>query len=106
MKHVILEKLGPCKDAAHPTAQDKSKQADDIPMGESPWTGYVVEGKPMGEPEKGRCFFIDRYKRNGEEVRGFFRTSPIRDIIPDPDNPDVQTLVTMNSHYKMTTLDE
>jgi hypothetical protein len=99
MKTVTLTKMRACENPDAPTCEDRSKQAQHIPEDQSPWTGYTVKGEPVGEPKVGRCFFIKRAERNGAEIPGMFRTSPITDIAPI--NRNCMELITRNSVYRL-----
>lgn len=94
---ITLKKLRPRENPDAPTATDTSKQAEEIPNNQSPWTGYTIRGEPLGAPEIGRRFFVQRKERNGEEVEGYFRTSPVTDVEDVSDNEKV--LTTRNSVY-------
>jgi len=60
----------------------------------SPNVEYWVIGKINSEPEVGKCFSMDRYIRNGTEVRGMFSSTKITKITEDG-------FETMNSVYKL-----
>lgn len=96
---ITLTKLHASENPDAPTSTDRSKQAEEIPDTESPWEGYTVKGRALGEPEVGRCFFVQRHERNGEEVAGYFRTSPIVRI--EELTHSEKILTTRNSVYRL-----
>lgn len=97
---ITLQKLRPRENPDAPTSTDTSKQAENIPENQSPWTGYTVKGRALDEPEVGRCFFVQRHERNGEEIEGYFRTSPVTNIEDVSDREKI--LTTRNSVYLYT----
>lgn len=58
---------------------------------------YTVEGYLLEPIKVGKSIFIDRVKRNGEEVPGFMQTSRVKSI-------EGNRILTDNSVYEITRL--
>lgn len=62
----------------------------------SPNIGYSVEGNLIGGPLIGESLMMDRYFRNGQEIRGTFATSRVTGY-----DEETGILTTKNSIYKL-----
>ena len=61
------------------TALDRTVEAQEL-GNQSPWVGYEVEGTADYPPVEGETFCVHREVRNGKEIPGKFRTSPVRTV--------------------------
>jgi hypothetical protein len=90
-KHVVIKKVGELADAKVKAASwDKHVPGADSAL--SLPVEYIVEGILMNDIVCGEPVRMDRTKRNGIEMLGFFVTSPVTGI-------DGDTFKTLNSLY-------
>jgi hypothetical protein len=95
--HIRVTKLGPVSEPYYATPSwdeyNDGSNAYTIP------TDYEAEGLLMVPLELEKPLIIDRWKRNGVEVRGLFRSSPVKKIIEESEFRAV--FETLNSRYQM-----
>jgi hypothetical protein len=65
---------------------------------------YFVKGYIDNEPEIGAMFYVDRYERNGVEVPGVFKTSPVQKILREGPDSSAVLIHTENSVWYMEKL--
>lgn len=95
MIHVVVRKIDISDDPVNRTAVDRTLEAQDL-GNESPWVGYEIEGVADSPPVESEPFCVHRTVRNGKDIPGAFRTSPIRCVRELDTGWQVETL---NSLY-------
>lgn len=92
LPYVRVKKVAAVGSPLYPTATPEQYTPGAENPGVSPPIEYEVEGHLLFPIEVGQSIFLDRRKRNGEEVRGTFRSSQVQSI-------DGNKVNTFNSVY-------
>lgn len=79
-KHIYIEKLAEVKGGLPARNMDEHIMGKPNDSKTSIPIDYNLEGYLLYEIEVGKNVFIDRIKRNGEEVRGVFTTSRVTEV--------------------------
>ena len=96
-KHIYIEKLAEVKGGLPARSMEEHNMGKPNDNYSSIPIEYNLEGYLLYEIEVGKNVFIDRTKRNGEEVRGLLTTSRVTEV---GDN----YFKTQNSVYKYSFL--